>query len=810
MNGERGAASHGFGEFVLARRKPLAAILLAITLVMLYGATRVPIATRFEDFFPSNNPNVILYRQYRRHYGGAQTLVLMLRVKNGDIFNYKTLQTIQDVTRAVDRLPGVDHNEVFSLASYRLLYAKALPGALVSSPFMYPNIPRNDQELAELRNAVRTHRKEISNFVTADDKGAMIVAAFNESGMDYKALFDGVQALIKKYSDANTRFYASGAVMFAAWGYHYLPRLALIFLASVAIMLLVTFLSLGRRTGWWAPAVTGVCSAIWGLGFVGLMRFNFDPVMLVIPLILTARDLGHGIQWHGRYYDVLDHTGDHRQACARTADLMIGPGLLAVLANIAGIVFLFVGHIPVLSQIGFGGAVWLGASVAMVFVFQPILMSWLERPRLREHSWLVKTSHPDRPSAYHSMVDWLTRFPVTPGVLRGGLIVAGVAFMIFALASIRRTPLGYQVAGTPIYRPDAKVNRDTAAISRFLPTNFAWVVIETPNYPSPVSTVSVPTLRLADDMSTYLLERGDALAVLGFAEIATKPMNQLLHNGSPKYMAMPDSDLLSAELWGFFFSGTAPDEVYNFFANSPNMTNTRIQIILPDHKYSTLIRLKRDLDRFVAERLDKDPKLAKVRVRYLGGEGGLYLASDEAAPALNRANLILVLGAILIVCAIYFRSATAGILFAIAAVMANFGAFLFMINQDIGLTIDTIPVISLGLGLGINFAIYAVARIRDEVIGGAALDEAIKTSLHTTGAWVVATFFAIVGGIAPWAFSPLLFHNEMSVMLILLMAANLLVGLIIMPSYIAWRRPRFLTRYESAPEADAVRGAAQS
>ncbi len=807
MNGERGATTRTFGDLVLGWRKPLAAILLAITLVMLYGATRVPIATHFEDFFPATNPNVLLYRQYRRHYGGAQTLVLMLRVKDGDIYNYKTLQKIQDLTRAIDKLPGVDHNEVFSLASYRLLYAKALPGALVSSPFMYPNIPRNDAELAELRNAVMTHRKEVSGFVTTDDKGALIIASFNEGGMDYKALFDGVQGLIAKYRDANTSFYASGAVMFAAWGYHYLPRLALIFLGSIAIMLIVLFLSLGRRTGWWAPALTGVCSAIWGLGFVGLMGFNFDPVMLVIPLILTARDLSHGIQWHGRYYDVLDRTEDHWQACARTADLMIGPGLLAVIANIAGIGFLFVGHIPVLSQIGYGGAVWLGASLAMVFVFQPILMSWLARPRLREHSWLVKTSHPDRPSAYHSLVDWLTRIPTTPGALRGGLIAIGVAFMIFAVASMRRTPVGYQVAGTPIYRPDARVNRDTAEIGRFLPTNFAWVVIETPNYPSPVSTVAVPTLRLADDLADYLLARGDALAVIGFAGIATKPMNQLLHNGSPKYMALPDSDLLSAELWGFFFSGTAPDEVYNFFANSPNMTNTCIRILLPDHNYATLRRLRGDLDTFVAVRLKGDPKLDKVKIRYLGGEGGLYLASDEAAPALNRANLSLVLGVILLACAIYFRSLMAGLLFAIAAVMANFGAFLFMINQDIGLTIDTIPVVSLGLGLGINFAIYAIARIRDEAIGGAPLDEAIATGLHTTGAWVVATFFVIVGGIAPWVASPLLFHNEMSVMLILLMAANLLVGLIILPAYLAWRRPCFLARYEAAPETAASRGA---
>ncbi|MBV8362034.1 MAG: MMPL family transporter, partial [Deltaproteobacteria bacterium] len=127
-----------------------------------------------------------------------------------------------------------------------------------------------------------------------------------------------------------------------------------------------------------------------------------------------------------------------------------------------------------------------------------------------------------------------------------------------------------------------------------------------------------------------------------------------------------------------------------------------------------------------------------------------------------------------------------------------------------GLTIDTIPVISLGIGLGINYAIYTVARIRDELAAGAPLDNAIATALHTTGGWVFVTFAVMVGGIVPWVFSPLLFHNEMSVLLILLMAANLVVGLVILPGYISWRRPRFVTRYTAAEGRGVQRGDAMA
>ena len=141
-------------------------------------------------FFPSNHQNTLLYRQYRRYYGGAQTLAVMLRVKNGDIFNYSTLQKIEDITRAVNILPEVDHNEVFSLASYRVAFAKAVPGAVISTCYMYPRIPQNQQELSELRHNVMVHREPVAGLVAYDNKGALITASFNERAIDYKQLFD--------------------------------------------------------------------------------------------------------------------------------------------------------------------------------------------------------------------------------------------------------------------------------------------------------------------------------------------------------------------------------------------------------------------------------------------------------------------------------------------------------------------------------------------------------------------------------------------------------------------------------------------
>jgi uncharacterized protein len=797
----------GLGAYIVEQRSRIGLILIAITAFMAYEAAHVKIATRFENFFPANHPDTLLYRKYQNYYGGAQSLIIMLRVKHGDIFNYATLQKIEDMTRDVDILPGVNHNEVFSLASYRVSFAKAMPGAIITTNFMYPHIPRSQQELDDFKENVNTHREIVGGSITYDNKGALITANFNEGNLDYKLLFEDIQGIVHKYSDANTEIYVAGQPVISGWGYYYLPRIRAIFVTSIALMLIILYLSLGERSSWWAPIVTGSCSAIWGLGFVSLMGYDFDPVMLVIPFILTARDLSHGIQWQGRYYNELDRLDDKLLACVTTTDVMLPPGLLSIIADIAGIIFISLGGIPVLKEIGFGGAVWLAGSLTMVFVFQPIFMSYLPTPRVRERRWWPKRETA-RDGIWSSLIDGLVRVPVTPGVIRTALLMGGAGFIIWGMVSGQRAHIGYETPGTPLYKPDSKVNQDLAEIAKFTPTDEGWIVLSTPDYPDLQSGISPNVLRMTDDLRVYLLNSGDVTAVVSFASVAIGPLDAIFHNGFPKFLSMPSSDTpshyvknmttgveLGGNLWYLFLAGTAPGEMENFYARSPHVTSSCIHVLLPDHTYSRLNKVRADIKAFVAERVSADPELNKVHFRYLGGLAGLFLGANDVLKDLDLLNITFVLLVIFLCCTVAFRSPVAGALFIVSCIMANFGAFVYMNARNIGLTIDTIPVISLGIGLGVDYGIYTVARIRDEVSLGASIEAAITTALRTTGAAVFSTFAVMVGGILPWAFSPLLFHNEMSVLLIFLMGTNMIAGVMILPAYIAWRQPKFITRY---------------
>ena len=773
-----------FGNFILNRRQPIGWLLVALTVFLSYWAVRVPIATRFEDLFPANHPNTILYRKHKLQYGRALTLALLLRVDQGDIFNFKTLKTLQDINHEVDILPGVNHNEVFSLASFRVFYSRASPGTVTISPFMNPRIPANDAQLAALKDNVQEHLGQLAAVVTPDLKGALIIGGFNEGDLDYGALFDSVQGIVAKHQDANTHIYASGPIMFYGWGYHYLPLLIKIFATSFGLIVLLTFFALGARSGWWVPLVTGISSAIWGLGFMSIRHYNFDPIMLVVPVILTARDLAHGIQWQRRYYSEVEKADDKILACVTTADEMLGPGILAVLLNIAGIAFITLTDVPALKQIGLSGAVWLGSSMILVFVGQPILASYLPRPRAR-----TSTS---------AVAGGLAEIPLGSDFARKLLISTGLAAIAIGAVSYRHVLVGYQTPGTPLYRPDAKVNRETAAISRYVPTNTAWVVVDAPEFPDPQSGYGTKTLRALDDLADYLLRRGDVVAVVDLGGLVEKPMNQLFHNSAPKFSSIPDNERLSVSLFFFFVQGAAPDEVTNFFENLMSARNSCVRLLLPDHTTARLNRVRADIDTFVRERVLTDPDLKHIKLQYLGGDAGLYQAADDEMRQINTRNLLLVLSAVLIVGALAFRALLAGALLVLVALSANLIAFTYMNHLGMGLTVDTVSVVSLGVGLGLSFAVYVLMAVRDAITEGLTLIPALRSALRTTGGTVLGTYAVIIAGLVPWVFSPVLFQNEMSTLLILLMTSNLIAALLVLPALIVALRPGFLIRYENA------------
>ncbi|HKD68416.1 MAG TPA: MMPL family transporter [Candidatus Binataceae bacterium] len=790
------------GKIIIEWRRPIAAILLAITCFMAYQATKVTIATRFVDLFPAKHPFARLYQEYNQ-YGGADTTIFMIEVKHGDIFNTKTLQKIQDIQFAANSLPLVNHNEVFSIASYLTYYVKASPGTVEYRCYMYPDVPQKQADIDALRETIDAHKEQLRGLIAPDFKSAAVVASFNETGpaQNYSELFNNIQAIVKKYQDANHIIYVTGQPVVRGYGYYYFPVILAMLVVSIATMVVVLYLSLGNFRSWWVPLVTGSCSALWGLGFVGLRGYNFDPLMLVVPLLLTARDMSHGVQWQKRYYYVLGEVRDHVEACVATTNYMLPAGLLAIAADVSGIFFISFSGIRVLDHMARGGTAWLLASLLMVFVFQPILMSYLPVAE-REGSQALPGGIGTR---LRDLADTISRFGVEPGPARIALLVGAAIFLAAGLFSGMKAQVGYRQAGTPLYRANAKVNRDIHKIIQNFPVDEAWVIVQTP-MTATQNPFSFPVLHMEDNLRDYILRSPGVREVSTFATDGIKPFTRVIHGGHPKFLALPQTIKLIFASVLFFMHSKAPGDMEQF-----NWHNTScVRVLLQDHTARTLNDLRRRLAQFQEEYISRNPELSQTRLLYLGGVAGLYAAANDVLFELDLKNIAFVLVAIFLFCAVTFRSIVAGVLFVLVCVVANFGAFIYMHLRSIGLTIDTVPVISLGIGLGVDYGIYTVSRIRDEVAGGLPLDEAVILARRGTGGAVAIVLAIMVGALIPWIFSPALFHFNMSLMLALLMFLNAIAGVMVLPSFIAWSKSNFITRWAPAqvPPQAQVSGSA--
>jgi hypothetical protein len=789
--------SFNIGKLILRFRAPIGIFLSLVTLFMIYASSRVQVGTRFVDFFPSYHPYIQLNGKYTRSFGGAETLAIMIRVKDGDIFNPVTLHKIQDLTRAMDSLPGVNHEEVFSLASFRVTYVQAQSGALVTKPYMFPDVPKTQQGIDELKANAVAHWDALRQLTSADFKSAMVTASFNDEAINYKDFFQQVQEIIQKNQDANNQIFVAGEPMTRGWGYHYLSRLLIIIFVSLAVIVLIHYYGIRGIARWWAPLMTGACSALWGMGFTGIIGYQLDPVMLVIPFILTARDVSHGIQWQRRFYSEIERSGgDVHASVISTTNLMLPPGLVSILADIFGIIFVSFSGIPVLHHIALTGAVWVAASLLMVFVFQPIVMSYLPPPKteLKIDEYMAEGFE----GMLERSIERFVEFPIRPGKARTLILSGAAAFILFGLLSGQRAEIGYRTIGTPLYKSNAKVNTDIQAIAKDFPVDEAWVVLETPSYPNEQSSLGPNPLRLADDLRYYLRERDpNVIQVVSFASDIEKPFNQMFHYGHPKFQRIPESTLLSGNLWYLYLTGTAPGEMERYIPNSSAQA-TCVRVLLRNHTYDTLNTLLAEIDEFYKTRAGGDPSVSNVKVMVLGGIGGLYAAANQVLKYTDFFNLTLTLIAVGICCAFEFGSIPAGLLFIAASVLGNFGAFIYMNLRGLTLTIDTIPVVSLGIGLGIDYGIYTMAAIRDEVMRGKDVEDAITTAMRGTGGAVLNTLFVMIGGLSVWLFSPVDFHVRMAQLLIFLMITNAITGVVILPSFVSAFRPAFIKRYVTA------------
>lgn len=776
-------------------------VLIIMTVITAFFATqifRMEMFTEFLELFPYNHPFVEIHQKYSRWFGTAYQATLMLEVKKGDVFNLETLNKIQRIQYDVDLIPGVDHFGIYSLASPKVYVTRETPQGFMSKPIM-SEVPKDEKEIEELRIKVYTSPAN-GTLVSQDQKALLLNANFHQGRIDFNELFNKFMEIKKREEDKNHKIYLSGTPLIYGWIYHYLPQMAIILLTSTVIILAMLFGYMRQGGMWWWPFIGAILCSIWGLGFAGLLGYHFDPLIIVIPFLLSARAMSHGVQWVERFVEEYRRSdGDIKEAALITGTGLFPPGLIGIVADTWALLIIALTPIPTLRNLAFLGTFWALSAIFTILVLFPPLFASFKKLRI--------------PMEYkENMFDRMLKLILvklsswTFG--KGRYITVGLSIVILFVTTISSFSLKYGDAnpGSPILWQDSEYNLDVKSTNdRFPGVDQMWVVIEsrkdTEAYKAIEKNVYGATTGFGFEMLTspdvmrgmeilkeHMMEDPNVGFAISIADLV-KSLNMLLHGNDPKMATIPNDRMAIQQLITVYNQGTTPGEMDQWMDTKGEAFN--VKLFLRDHEGSTLVEVINRVKSFIKN----NPNLMEhAEAKPAGGLGGILAAANEVIASRNHPILILILIVIFVHCSVTYWSALAGVIFTISLILANFLAFTYMVAKGIGLNINTFPVVSLGIGMGVDYGLYIVSRIIEVYRGEKDLGKAVRGGITTAGRAVFFTATMMTAGVVFWYFSPLRFQAEMGILLAVLMMVNMVVGVLVLPAVVNIIKPKFISR----------------
>jgi uncharacterized protein len=760
------------------RHRPLVALALGVmTLFWLSQARHVEMYSQFADLLPQPHPYIQAYNHHRETFGGAaNVLTLVLAVKEGDIFTAATLEKVKYLTEQMDLLSGVDHNQIASVCHVKIRNVRTLPGGLIRSyPVLPAEIPASPQELAALKLEMFNNDIVYNQYISGDGKAALVLAGFNEERLDYREVHRELMRLKGEVEDGNTVLYISGEPMLKGWVWHFTNELYVIFAVTALLMFVPLAFYFRRLYGVAVPILGALVQSIWGLGMVGLLGYNLDPLILVIPLLVSSRAVSHSVQMTERYFEDLEESGDNLHA-AETAfrDLFL-PGLIGVVADAGGILVLAVAAIPLIHKLALYGSFWAFSNIFTILHLTPIVLSMLPKPERTGHY---------TPTI---MVELLRRVGelATGAVSRWVLVAVGAVVIVTGVKMALAVPVGDQQIGSPLLWPDAHYNVSARNINRwFAGANQLVIYVEG----TEENILKEPRVLAAmEDFRRYLLAQPEAG---GTRELATlvKSLNRLWHYNDPVWQVLPPDRVTAANLL-FVYEAGAPNSQAVFEYTDRLGKNGQFVVFYKDTKGDTIREAIARAHKFIAEH-----PVEGVQFRLAGGVVGTMAAlNEEIAASEKQATLFIILTVYGLVWVSY-GSLVAANMVLVALIAAGVASYMYIALAGVGMNINSLPVTAVGMGIGVDYILYVVDRIRREVpLAGGEVTTGIKRAVATTGMAVTFTATTMMAGVIPWYFlSSLRFSAEMAVLLTILLLTHWLTALTLTPAMVAIFSPRFV------------------
>ena len=763
-------------RIVFNNRGVILVAFLLITAVLAWTAvTRLQMLGSFEKMLPKDHPYV---QNYKANADSLRALgnVLRLAVEtDGDtIYTPEFLKTLQEVSNEVFYIPGVARESMKSLWTPNTRYRVVTEEGFEGGPVVPPDYDGSPASVATVKLNVE-RAGLIGNLVANDERSSAILIPIAEIDPDTGERIS-LYEFSKRLEEVRAKFQKDGIeihiIGFAKIVGDLIDGLiAVMMFFAVAVVISVALLFWYTRCWRSTLIVLGVTIAAvtWQLGLISALGFELDPYSILVPFLVFAIGISHGAQkLNGVLQDI--GRGCHRYVAARyTFRRLFLAGFTALAADGVGFAVLMIITIPVIQDLAITASIGVLVLIFTNLIMIPVALSYLG----------VTKSAADRAVRHEQeahgelrgLFGFLLRFTRRPWAI--GAIASAVVLSVGALHIAEGLQIGDLDPGAPELRPDSRYNRDVKFMIEHysVSSDIFAVIVKTPKD----GCTNYEALSLAEELEWRLRQLPEVEDVIGM-QTGTRRLLSGLNEGYIKWLSLNRNQSSI---------NYAAVELVDQRLVNPDCSVSPMLVYLTDHKAKTLQSVVDTLEQFNAE-------WPSDNVQFLGaaGNAGFEAATNIVVKKANREMMFYVYAAVILLSFITFRS-LAGVLCAVIPLMVtSILCEALMVLLGIGVKVATLPVIALGVGIGIDYALYVLTVTLAKTRQGLPLERAYAAALGFTGRVVALVGVTLAAGVVAWAFSPIKFQADMGILLTFMFLWNMVGALVLMPALAHFLLPK--------------------
>lgn len=765
-------------RFLVRHAIPVLVAIGVATAAIAAGLSKLETHFDIEASLPDDHPFIVVDKTIREAFGGRNTIMVGIVPKEGDVWRPEILETVRDFTLAALRLDGIMAHAVVSLAAPSVRHVEDVGGSL-SVDYLMREVPRTPEAIATLRARVEADPQLAGLLVTPDQRAALVMLDFWQRGASGE-LAERVLALRASFADRPVDIHFAGEPMLALTDLEQastmVGRIPLTFLV-IALMLFVSFRNL---QGMLIPMLTATLSTIWALGLMGHAGIPIDTWNAAVPILLIAVAAAHSAQMLKRYVEEVARLGDNRAAVVEST-IKIGPVMIAAgLTAALGFASLALFGVRAIANFGLSCAFGIASAVVLEMTFIPALRAILPAPkRLPGERGVVAT-----------VLGALER-----GVLRDGgrrVLVGTAIALVLALAGAAQIRT---YGPTREYMPeDSLARRDLEALER----HFRGTTTMTLLYEGEAGSAKRADVLAHMERLRAVLDADPLVVRTSTLSDLVKTLHRTFNPEDADPYRVPESQELISQL---VFLGESP--AFERFTD-----RAYSQALVVAYLESDDSALVGPLVSSVEDWLETNPAPEGTHLLVAGGMGPTVLAVNEHTTIGKLVNMVAVLFSIYVVASIVLRSALGG-LYVVTPIVVSI-VLLFGVLGWTGMRLDmgSATILAMAAGIGADYSIYFIYRLREERERAASDAEALERAMRTSGRAIVFVAASIAAGFGVMAVSPFLGMRLFGTLMPTAMLFSSFAALSIMPVMVLRTRPAFIFGHSVADAPRSLRAAA--